>query len=881
MFRRVFLKKIVPAILLIVGAAAGSAVSLETVQVVVLPFDIHVMEDREYLEEKLPEVLRSLLEQEGASVLDPEISDGKPWTEVTRSAGGIRKFGMDRGADYVIWGSLTRAGQKISIDAKMITTVGQEPPSVFFTEGRGIENLSVMVKDLVRKFSAKLFRRERVAEIRISGNKRIESDAIRRIIRTQPGDDFLAKSLSEDMKAVYKMGYFDDIRIESEESSGGKIIVFHVTEKPTIRSVRFAGNRVYDEEKIKESLTLKTGSVLNVSNIQSNMQRIESLYKEKNYHNVSVSYEIKNLDSNQADVEFIIAEGEKVRIKNIDFAGNSAFSSDDLKKLMKTSEKGFWSWITSSGELNREDLNQDAARVTAYYHNNGYIEARVGDPQVEYRGNWIYITIKISEGSRFKVGKVNVTGDLVFPEKDLLEKIKIGRETWYNREVVRKDVLTLTDVYSDEGYAYASIEPLISKKTESLEVDLNYKIQKGNQVYFEKIIISGNTKTRDKVIRRQLEVVEQGLYSGKNLKRGIRNLNRLDYFEDIKVNTVKGSAADQMILKIDVTEKPTGTFSFGGGYSSTENLFAMASITQRNLFGLGQILQLKAELGGSSTRFTTSFTEPWLFDIPLSAGIDLYKWERDYDTYDKDSLGGAIRFGYPVFRDTRFYLSYGYDIGEIQDVTEDASRDVKEMEGEFVTSSVTGTLRYDSRDKMFNPTEGGNHSLSVEYAGLGGDIGFTKVIGELGQYFPLFWGTVGYLHTRGGYVRQNSGMKLPDYEKFYLGGINSVRGFDWRDICLFDEEGAEVGGYQFFQFNAEYIFPLIKDAGVMGVIFYDTGNVYDKSQNIEFSGLRQSAGGGFRWYSPMGPIRIEYGYILDRKDDEESGRWEFAMGSTF
>ncbi len=867
--------------LLFLFAAAGSAYSLETVQVLVLPFDIHVMEGREYLQEKFPEVLRSLLEQEGASVLHPEIPAGKSWTDITRNAGGIRKFGINQGADHVIWGSLTRVGQKISIDAKMISTVSQAPPSVFFTEGRGIENLSVTVKELVRKFSAKLFRREPVAEIRISGNKRIESDAILKNIRTQPGDAFLAKSLSDDMKAIYKMGYFDDIRIESEESAKGKIIVFHVTEKPTIRNVRFVGNRIYDDQKVRESLTLKTGAVLNVSNIQSNIQRIESLYKEKNYHNVTVSYEIKNLDSNQADVEFIIAEGGKVRIKSINLSGNSAFSADELKKLMKTSEKGFWSWITSSGDLNREDLNQDAARLTAYYHNNGYIEARVGDPEVEYRENWIYITIKISEGSRFKVGNVSMTGDVIFPEKDLLEKLNIGKETWYNREVVRKDVLALTDIYSDEGYAYANIEPLISKKTETLEVDLSYKVEKGNQVYFEKIIISGNTKTRDKVIRRQLDVLEQGLYSGRNLKRGIRNLNRLDYFEDIRVNTVKGSAPDQMILKIDVTEKPTGTFSFGGGYSSTDDLFAMASITQRNLFGLGQILQLKAELGGSSNRFTTSFTEPWLFDIPLSAGFDLYKWERDYDTYDKDSVGGAVRFGYPVFRDTRFYLSYGYDIGEIQDVTEDASRDVKDMEGEFVTSAVTGTLRYDSRDKMFNPTEGGNHSLSLEYAGIGGDVGFTKVIAEAGQYFPLFWGTVGYMHTRGGYVRDISGMKLPDYEKFYLGGINSVRGFDWRDICLYDEDGAQVGGYEFVQFNLEYIVPLIKDAGVMGVIFFDTGNVYDEGETIDISDMRQSAGGGIRWYSPMGPIRIEYGYILDKEEDEDTGRWEFAMGSTF
>ena len=343
----------------------------------------------------------------------------------------------------------------------------------------------------------------------------------------------------------------------------------------------------------------------------------------------------------------------------------------------------------------------------------------------------------------------------------------------------------------------------------------------------------------------------------------------------------KSSTFSEYFLKIGLTEKPTGTFSFGGGYSSTENLFAMASITQRNLFGLGQVLQLKAEIGGSSTRFTTSFTEPWLFDIPLSAGFDLYNWNRDYDTYDKDSLGGAVRFGYPVFDYTRLYLTYRYDVGDIKNITEDAAKEVKELEGENITSSIAATLRYDSRDKVFSPTEGGSHSFSIEYAGIGGDIAFTKYTGELGQYFPLFWGTVGFLHAKGGYVRENSGGILPDYEKFYMGGINSLRGFDWRDISLRDEDDIRVGGYKYVQFNVEYLFPLIKEAGITGVLFFDTGNVFGKSEDIQWDELRESAGAGIRWYSPMGPIRIEYGFILDRLENEDNGRWEFAMGNTF
>ncbi|WP_207687921.1 outer membrane protein assembly factor BamA [Desulfonema limicola] len=855
--------------------------ALETVQVVVLPFEINAPDGREYLKEQLPRVISSYLKQEGAVVLDPGIQADASWKDDLKNAGGIRKFGIERGADYVIWGSLTRIGNIISIDSRMISTMDNSLPFVFFAEGKGIENLSITVKELVRKFSLKLFTRERVAEIVIKGNKRIESDAVKRIIKTKQGDVFLARSLSEDMKAVYKMGYFEDIRIESEESPNGKIITFNLKEKPTIRRINFSGNKLYDDNEISGSLTIKTGSVVNIFTIQNNISRIESLYKEKNYHNVKAAYKIIPVDNNQADIEFTIDEGEKIRIKKIDFIGNNSYTSKELKKVMKSSEKGFWSWLTSSGELNREDLEQDAARLTAWYQNNGYIEARIGDPELEFKDNWIYITIKIVEGSRYKVGQVSIKGDIIKSEKELFDKLEISSQEYYNREILRTDILKLSDIYSDEGYAYVDIIPGIKTNPGTLTVDLTYEIKKGRKVYFEAIQISGNTKTREKVIRRQLAVYEKGLYSGSLLKRSVRNLHRLDYFEDVKVNTSKGSDDDQMILKIGLAEKPTGTFSFGGGYSSTENLFAMASITQRNLFGLGQILQLKAEVGGTSTRFTTSFTEPWLFDIPLTAGFDLYNWERDYDTYDKDSIGGAVRFGYPVYDYTTAYLTYRYDIGNIENITDDASKEVKDLEGENITSSIAATLRYDSRDKVFSPTEGSNHSISIEYAGIGGNIGFTKYLGEVGHYFPLFWGTVGFARAKAGYVRENSGKTLPDYEKFYMGGINTLRGFDWRDISLRDEDDIRVGGYKFVQFNAEYLFPLIKEAGVTGVIFFDTGNVFGRSDDIQWNELRESAGGGIRWYSPMGPIRIEYGFVLDREDGEEGGRWEFAMGNTF
>ena len=869
-----------PAILMMLCAALP-APALETVQVVVLPFDINAAEGEEYLSRTLPEAIRTLLRQEGATVVDAGLPPGTTWKDATRRAGGIRQFGVSRGADHVVWGSLTRLGPVISIDARMIPTLRQDPPAAFYAEGRGIENLSAIVGELARDMSARLFVRERVARIEVRGNRRIGADAILRVVRTRPGDVFLARGLSEDLRAVYGLGFFDDIRIEAEDGPDGKIIAFVVAEKPTVRRIEFTGNRVFDDKELRENLTLRTGAVLSVPVIQANIRRIEALYRDKNYHNVQVSYETAPLDNNQADVNVLISEGGRLRIRTIRFEGNRTYGEDALKDLMKTSERGFWSWITSSGDLNRDDLNQDIARLTAFLHNNGFIEARVAEPVVRTEESGIDILIRIDEGARYRVGNVRVVGDLIRSEAELREPLAIAGTEFYSREVVRNDALRLSDIYSDAGYAYADIAPIIERREGERIVDLAFRIVRGAPVRFERIRIGGNTKTRDKVIRRELRVVEGGLYGGADLKRGIRNLRRLDFFEDIKVNTRRGSAEDLMILDIDVTEKPTGTFSFGGGFSSTEGVFAMASITQRNLFGLGQILRFQAELGGITTRFILGFTEPWLFDIPLSAGFDLYKWERDYDTYDKESTGGALRFGYPIFDFTRGFVTYRYDISNIANVSGDAAREIRELEGELVTSSVTAAIRYDSRDRAFNPTEGASHGASVEYAGIGGDIGFTKVLADVGQYFPIVWNLVGHLHAEGGWVSENKGRVLPDYEKFYLGGINSLRGFDWRDVSVRDEEGSAVGGFKYLQFNAELIFPLIKEAGLMGVAFFDTGGVFDEGEDIRLETFRESAGLGFRWYSPMGPIRIEYGHILDRREGEDSGRWEFSMGSAF
>ncbi len=873
------LRRLCLIIIAILCFLPNTAHSSEAVRVLVLPFEIHAVKDLSYMQTEISDMIKKDLKQEGAVILKPEMILDFEREKHTETIEEIRNVGVKSGADYVVWGSLTWIGQKFILVAKMIESFGEESVGVLVKEGQGIGNVPGTVKQLVGDMSLKLFKREKVAKVLVTGNKRIEGDAIKKNIKTKPGDVYIAKSLSQDLKAVYSMGYFEDIRIDAEESPQGKVIIFKVKEKATIRIIRFQGNKLYKDDEIKENLSIRTGSILNIFKVRSNIKRIEELYKEKNYHNVKVSYTIHQLETNQADLEFIIQEGENVLIRHIIFEGNNAYKDKKLKKMMETSEKGFFSWMTSSGELNRENLEQDIAKLSAFYYNNGYIQAKIGEPQIEFCEDSIDITIKIVEGPRFKVGKVNITGDLILSEEELKKKLKITKETYYNREIVRNDVLALTDLYSDEGYAHAEISPRIDKNLDELIVNIAYVVAKRNLVYFENIVIGGNKKTRDKVIRRELMVYEQELFNGRGLKRSVRNLYRLDYFEDIKINTVKGSADDKMILKIDVTEKPTGTFSFGAGYSTTESVFGMASITQNNLFGRGQILGLDAQIGGTTTLYKLNFTEPWLFDIPLSARFDLYDWETDYDTYDKKSRGGGFRFSYPVYNFMRASIGYNYEVADIDNISENASESIKDLEGKNTTSSITTSLVYDSRNKRFNPTKGSRHIVSVEYAGLGGDVAFTKYLGETGWYIPVFKDIVTFLHGEIGYVQENSGGILPDYERFYLGGLNSLRGYDWQDIYVLDENGDEIGGDKFVQFNVELIFPLLKKQGLVGLLFYDTGNVYNDGESIDLGNLRQTAGFGFRWYSPMGPIRLERGFIID--DVGSGGQWEFGMGTSF
>jgi outer membrane protein insertion porin family len=854
-------------------------------KVAVLPYSVHAERGQAELSELATGLLVTALTNEGVEVVaESEVARVLEGKTGPLSPEAAEAAGRALGAGWVVVGSLTRIGEAISIESRLLD-VGGATSYYAFVEGRGSGELPRLADRLAAQLADKLLGRQKVVEVEIRGNRRIEADAIKTHIVTRAGEILRPEQLRKDLRSVYDMGYFYDVRIDLEEVPGGVKVIFSVDERPAIREVQIKGNRAIDTEQLEEAVGIKPYSILNVKKLGEAVRHIQDLYREKGYYSARVTYETEALEEHQAKLVFNIEEGEKVMISEISFTGNETFSDGKLRGLMQTKEKGWFSWLTGSGILKEDVLENDSSKIAAFYYNHGYIRAQVGKPEIVREGRWMKITIPVSEGPQYKLGEVCLAGDLVRPQEELYELLRIPHEQVYNREVIRKDILKLTDVYADEGYAFAEIVPRIDVREEEKKVNLTFDIDKGSKVYFERIIITGNTKTRDKVIRRELRVYEGELFSGSGLRLSNTLLQRLQFFEDVTMNTTRGSADNLMNLEVKVKERPTGVFSIGAGYSSVEQLIAMAEIRQDNLFGRGQRLALRAHVGAISRQYSLSFTEPYLLDTRLSAGLDAYNWELEYIDYMKATQGGSLRLAYPLTDYTTVGASYRYDDSDVTLDRTTASAILRDLEGRTVTSSVGSYIRRDSRNRIFDPTEGSVNEMSVEFAGLGGDSRFVRVIASSGWYFPLFWNITLFGRGKVGYIEPVAGGRLPLYERFYLGGMNSVRGFDYYTISPRTAEGEFVGGNKMLLFNFELQFPIVRDAGLMGVVFYDAGNAFglppENIGGLDLFDLRDSAGAGFRWFSPIGPLRIEWGRNLHPRPGEDTSNWEFAIGQMF
>jgi len=796
----------------------------------------------------------------------------------------LRRVAAETGAGYIAVGSLTVLGQRFSLDVKLYDTVAPQSPTFYFREFSSLDRMLPEMEGLLGDIASYSGRGSRIASINATGNVLIDTGAILKKIETKPGAPYNPAALREDLKTIAAMGYFDDVQIEATDGPGGKNVVFHVFEKPIIKTLKFNGLDAIKEEDVTKAIDVKENHVLNSGKLNEGAEKIKELYRAKGYYNTSVKTDIAYPDKNGAVVTYTVDEGKKVFVKEITFEGNTTFSAKQLRKQMDTSEKGLFSWLTDSGLLDRDKVKRDADKIVAFYHDNGFLEARVGQPDIRQDGKWLYVNFVVSEGPRFTVGQVDCDGELIVPKEEILKLMTIGKEKYMSSKVVRDNIMAINDLYAEHGYAFADIAPNLKKSESSQSADLTLRIKKGELTYINRIIIKGNTRTRDNVIRRELTVYEGNIFNSKAMRESSQNLQRLQYFEQVNITPEPATEPNRMNIIIEVKERSTGSFSIGAGYSSVDDLILMGQISENNFLGRGDKVQLSANVGGSSNYFNLGYTNPRLNDSQLSWGIDLFKTMREYDDYTLDSTGGNLRFGYPIFEKFRIYGTYRYADNKLSDIVEPASYIIEHSKDLPVTSSVKAALVRDTRNRYFGATAGSRHSVSVEYAGgpLSGDSQFTKLEGSTSWYFPVIWGTTFHFQATAAQAFENETGKLPVYERYYLGGMSTIRGFKYAKVSPMDPVTKDlIGGDKMWYSNFEYIFPLVASQGLDALVFYDTGQVYNDNEGWGDGSPVNSVGIGMRWLSPLGPLSVVWGFNLNPRNDEDTSVWDFSIGGTF
>lgn len=851
-----------------------------------LPFQIIAQQVDDSLTARVDEGLTKILGLNNFQMVDrdraQQLIDYSKWPP---DSSALDTIAQATGFDNVAAGSVTIIGNQISIDVQVYDVLDPANPKFFFQEADSIEDLELSIDQVVGEVIAYAERDQFIGVIAPEGNNRIDSGAILRKIQSKAGDIYAPATLREDLKAIYQMGYFDDVQIDVKDGDSGKVVTFRVVEKPAISSISYTGIDELDREDVTEVVLVRENAILNPARVNQSAQAIQTLYKTKGYYNTTVTPNISYPTPETAAIRFVIEEGKKIYIKEISFEGNNSFDSGDLEDVVETSTKGFFSWLTESGLLNREKLDQDTTRIVAFYHNNGFLEARVGEPVITQDEEWLYIKFIIDEGPRFKVGTVDLEGDLIADKEVFLDMLTIRNEEYLSRQTLREDMIRIQDYYSEQGYAFADIRPNMNRSESGTRYDIILNVDRGDLVYVSRVAIRGNTRTRDNVIRRELEIEEGGVFSPKSIRDSTRNLQRLDFFEEVNITPEPALDPSKMNVTVNVKEKSTGMFSIGAGYSSVDNVILLGEISENNFLGLGHKLSLSGNIGGRSSRYNLSWTNPRIFDSRVSTGVDLFNWSREYDDYTRDSKGGAIRFGHPLWEKWRMYESYSYTDTELSDVDDDASFIIRESQDIQVTSAVKVSLVRDTRNSLFGATEGSRNSLSLRYAGgpLGGDSQFTKGEVKTGWYFPILYGSVFHIIGAAGQVWENETGKLPVYERFYLGGINSIRGHEYAQVSPIDPEtGDRVGGDQMWYVQSEIVLPLFKEQGVYGVVFFDAGDSIASDANFEDNrDVALGTGVEVRWISPIGPLRLVWGYNPDPLEDEPSSVWDFTIGGQF
>jgi outer membrane protein insertion porin family len=744
---------------------------------------------------------------------------------------------------------------------------------------------------------------EPIAEVRVRGNRRIETAAILNPLKTKPGKPLSPKALRDDIRALWEMRFFDDIKADEEQGPRGPIITFIIQEKPLVHSVTVKGNEEIDEDDLKKELEVKPYQIFDADAARRTVKKLQGKYADKGFYLAEVTYTTKPAaGDNEIDVVFNVVEHAKVEVRRVDFQGNKAITDDELRSAIQTQAGTLISFLTQQGTYKEDAFQRDLLIVQSLYYNKGYVNVRVGKPSVALSADKreIYVVIPVDEGDPYDLGVIGVSGSLLTYETDVKKLVTMIQGERFGSEKLQKNMTALQDFFRDHGYAYVQVSPATNIDVAKKTIDINFVIQPGSQIYIDRIEVVGNTKTRDRVIRRELRIAEGELYNGTAIRLSKARVTALGFFEVVDITSKPGSSPTTMDLEVAVKEKSTGTFQVGLGFSNQEPILLNANVSQNNFLGWGTDAAIMAQVSNLRRIFDLSYSDPYFLDSNWTLAVDIYNTLQIYgNLFDRTAFGGTLTGGYLLAEDFRIFLTYTLQQVNVTPTSTNAVLLANRFQN-GLTSSVKFSFTWDRRDNRLFPTNGFMLSGSVEEAPgkyLGGTTDFTRLIGIARFYRPLPLGLVFKVNLTAGYIYSPPTNPVPVSELFFEGGINSLRGYNFRTVAPIIMAGQNpglpltpllIGGNKELLSNWELEFPIIEEAGLRGVIFFDAGNVYSDTQRFfdptapGAIGLLMSVGFGARWFTPLGPLRFEWGFALTpRPIDVPPNSLQFTIGNFF
>lgn len=729
-----------------------------------------------------------------------------------------------------------------------------------------------------------------IQSVEVQGSQRIEADTIKAYMGLKEGDRYSPDAVDRGIKALFATGLFADVAIGFQNDR----MLVKVTENPIINRVAFEGNKRVEDKALQGEVQLKARQVYTRTKVQEDVKRILDVYRRSGRFAVTVEPKVIQLEQNRLDLVFEINEGPSTYVRRIDFVGNKRYSDSALREVVATREERWYRFFSSVDTYDPDRTTYDRELLRRYYLRNGYSDFRVVSSVAELTPDrtGFFMTFTVDEGERYKFGDLSVEVKIpdVKPE-DLTPAIKAVSGDWYNADLVENTVQAITDRVGALGYAFVDVRPRVKRDKTNKIVNIVFDVQEGPKVFVERIDISGNMRTLDRVIRRELQLVEGDAFNSAKLRRSRDKIRNLGYFEKVDVTNVPSETApDRTVVQVDVREKSTGELSFGVGWSSSDGALFDVTLRERNLLGRGQDIRLKTTIAQRKSEIDLSFTEPYFLDRPLAAGVDLFARDRDYQktsSYNLKDTGATLRMGFNYDENWRQTVRYTISQSEVSDVKSTASRFVKQREGETLLSMVGQTIAYDRRDNVIEPTDGYIVRLSTDAAGAGGDEKFVRGTIDAAHYTSLFDETVLMLQTSFGAI-QGMGDDVMFIRNYQLGGEN-LRGFRNGGASPRDKETGDVlGGKWLGTVTAEVRFPLglPEELGITGKAFSDAGvigkpdGVVDSEINFS-SALRASAGVGLVWKSPMGPVSIDLAQPLIKENFDKDEIFRFNFGTQF